>query len=119
MKTPVNISARAIPENHAPNDNTEAKVTLAAAAGTQHVLDKVFGAYDDDPGAEKALTIDLTVAGTAVTLTYPVATDDGFVEPRFNLDFNPPLQGDENTAIEIALPAGGAGVAGKLNVVYR
>ena len=59
------------------------------------------------------------LGGTAVTLTYPVSSNDGFMDPRFNLDFNPPLQGDDNTAITITLPAGGAAIAGKLNAITR
>ena len=119
MQTNVHIAALVIPKIHAPADTTAAVITVAAAAGTRHVVDKVFGAYDDDPGAEKALTIALTVAGTAVTFTYPVASDDGFMEPRFDLNFNPPLQGDDNKAITITLAAGGAGIAGKLNALTR
>jgi len=119
MNNSVNPEARVVPKAHAPADDTVATIALAAASGTRHVVDKVFGGYDDDPGAEKALTIVLTVQGTAVTFTYPVSSDDGFVEPRFNLDFNPPLQGDENTAITISLPKGGAGIAGRVNALTR
>jgi hypothetical protein len=109
-----------IPKIHAPADNTAAVITLAATAGVHHVVDKVFGGYDDNPAAEKSLTIALTVAGTAVTMTFPVSTDDGFVEPRFDLNFNPPLQGDENKAVTITLPASGdAAIAGRLNAITR
>lgn len=119
MRGPVNRESQVVPKIHAPADNTAAVITLAATAHTRHVVDKVFGGYDDDPGAEKALTIALTVNGTAVTMTFPVSTDDGFVDPRFDLDFSPPLQGDVNTAITITLPLGGATVAGKLNALTR
>jgi len=119
MQIDVNTTALVIPKAHAPDDNTAAVITLPATAKVRHVVDKVFGGYDDDPAAEKALTIALTVGGTAVTFTYPVSSDDGYMAARFNLDFNPPLQGDVNTAITITLPAGGAGVAGKLNAITR
>lgn len=119
MRTNANIEAMVCPKTHHPADNTAAVITLAAASGARHVVDKVFGGYDDDPGAEKALTIVLTVGGTAYTLTFPVSSNDGFLEPRFDLDFSPPLQGDDNTAITITLPAGGAAVAGKLNAITR
>jgi hypothetical protein len=109
-----------IPTGGQPADNTAAVITLAAAAGVYHHVDKVFGGYDKDPGAEKTLTIALTVAGTAVTMTYPISSADASTfDPRFNLDFNPPLQGDENKAITITLAAGGVGVAGKLNAITR
>ncbi len=119
MDFEVNSFAKVIPKAHAPGDNAQAIITLAAAAGVKHVVDKVFGGYDEDPGAQKMLAIALTVNGTAVTFVYPVASTDGFVEPRFNLDFNPPLQGDANKAITITLPAGGAAIAGKVNALTR
>ena len=122
MRTNVNIGAVVVPKTHVPADNTAAVITLAAATSVKHVVDKVFGGYDAYTNAEKALTIVLTVAGTAVTLTYPVtcgASAQSDPTPTFDLDFNPPLQGDINTAITITLPAGGAAVAGKLNAITR
>jgi len=119
MEFEVNSYAKVLPKGHQPGDNTEANVVLAAAEGVRHVLDKVFGGYDADPGVEKALAIRVTVDGTENLLVYPVSTGDGFVEPRFNIDFNPPLQGDANKELSIKLAAGGAGVAGKVNAVTR
>lgn len=122
MLSNVNLAAVVAPKAHAPADNTAAVITLAAASGVKHVLDKVFGGYDSYTNAEKALTIVLTVDGTAVTLTHPVtvgASAQSDPTPTFDLNFNPPLQGDENTAITITLPAAGAGIAGKLNAITR
>lgn len=122
MRTVLNLSARVLPKSHSPADNTAAVITLVAAAGVRHVLDKVFGGYDAYVNAEKSLTIVLTVGGTEVTLTHPVAcgaSEQSDPTPTFNLDFSPPLQGDENTAITITLPAGGSTVAGKLNAITR
>ena len=112
MQSNVNVIATAIPKAHAPSANQDAVITLSASSGEKHVLDKVFGGYSSDPGALKLLTIEMTVLGTAVTLTYPVGL-------AFDLNFDPPLQGDDNTAITITLPAGGDGISGKLNAVTR
>ncbi len=119
MQGIINTGSVAVPKTAVPADNTPAVITLAAAVDERNVLDKVFGGYDDNPGAEKALTIVLTVAGAAVTLTYPVSSDDITLDSRFDLSFDPPLQGDANTAITITLPAGGAAIAGKLNAITR
>ena len=122
MRTNANVAGLVVPKTHIPADNTAAVITLAAAVGVRHVLDKVFGGYDAYTNAEKALTIALTVDGTAVTLTVPVtcgASGQSDPAPFFDLDFNPPLQGDDNTAITITLPAGRATVAGKLNAITR
>ena len=119
MEGIINTASVVVPKTDTPADNTDAVIALAAAARERHVVDKVFGGYDDNPGAERALTITLTVADTAVTLTYPVSSNDVTLDSRFDLNFNPPLQGDANTAITITLPAGGAAVAGKLNAITR
>ena len=119
MKGIINTDSVVIPKTHVPADNTAAVITLAAATGERHVLDKVFGGYDDNPGAERALTILLTVNDTAVTLTYPVSSNDITLDSRFDLNFNPPLQGDEGKEIVITLPIGGAAIAGKLNAITR
>lgn len=122
MQNHVNLAATVVPmiQETAPGDNVDVIITLAAAANVMHVVDKVFGGYDNDPAAEKALTITLTVDGTAETLTYPVSCGTAnTMDPRFDLNFNPPLQGDANTAITITLPAGGAGIAGQLNAITR
>jgi len=122
MRTNVNITATVVPKAHAPADNTAAVITLAAAASVRHVVDKVFGGYDAYTNAEKAVTIALTVDGTAVTLTHPVSMGVSALSdptPTFDLDFCPPLQGDVNTAITITLPAAGAAIAGRVNALTR
>ena len=117
MQGIINTDCVPVPKTHVPADDTVAEISLPAAAGVRNVVDKVFGGYDDPTAATKSLTILLTVAGTAVTLTYPVAYNA--FDCSFDLDFSPPLQGDENTAITISLPKGGAGIAGKLNAITR
>lgn len=122
MRTLVNTGAVVAPKSHAPADNTAAVITLAAASGIRHVVDKVFGGYDSYADSEKSLTIVVTVCGDEVTLSHPVlceSSSQGAPVPAFDLNFIPPIQGDENTAVVITLPAAGAGIAGKLNAITR
>lgn len=113
MQTNVNTVATVIPKAHAPAANTAAVITLAAASGTRHVVDKVFGGYDVTPTGG-SLTIAATVLGSAVSMVLPLGTYGPIV-----LNLDPPLQGDDNTAITITLAAGGAGVTGKINALTR
>ncbi len=111
-----------VPKTDFPADATAAVITLAATAGVRHVVDKVFGGYDDYPDLLTTLTITLTVAATAVTLTYPVtvpASVQSDPPPNFDLNFDPPLQGDENKEIVITLLSGAGAIAGKLNAITR
>ncbi len=113
MRTNVNLAAAVIPKAHAPAANTAAVITLAASPGVRHVLDRVFGGYDATPTGG-SLTIAATVQGTAVSQVVPIAAAG-----PVDLHFDPPLQGDENTAITVTLAAGGADVTGKLNAMTR
>lgn len=112
MLTPVNELAQTIPKTHAPAGNTAAVITLAAADGVQHVIDKVWGSYSATPTGG-SLTIAMTVRGTSVSLVHQV------VGTEVNLDFQVPLQGDKNTAITITLAAGGGVITGIVNAVTR
>lgn len=113
MRTIVNPVAVVVPNAHAPAANTAAVITLAAASGTRHVVDKIFGGYDLTPTGG-SLTIASTVLATAVSMVMPIGTIGPIV-----LNLDPPLQGDDNTAITITLAAGGAGVTGKINALTR
>lgn len=113
MRTNVNIDGIVVPKTHAPDAATAAIITLAAAATTRHVVHKVFGSYSATPTGG-SLTIAVTVLGSEVSLaiTIPAAG-------QFDLDFNPPLQGDANTAITITLASGGGAVVGIVNALTR
>lgn len=113
MKGLVNQVATVVPKAHAPAVNTAAIITLAAEAGTRHVLDEVFGSYDASPTAG-SLTIALTVEGAAVSLVVAITATG-----PFDFVFAQPLQGDVGTAITITLAAAGAAVTGKLNALTR
>ena len=113
MRTSINISGAVVPKAHAPAVNTAAIITLAAASGVRHVVDKVFGGYDATP-AGGSLTIAVTQNGSAVSMVMPITAGGGLFIP-----FDPPLQGDDNTAITITLAAGGATVTGKVNALTR
>jgi hypothetical protein len=113
MKTNVNLEATVIPKAHAPIANTAAVITLAATENCRHVIDKVFGGYDA-VATGGSLTIAITVDGTAVSMAFPVYG----IYPVI-LDFDKPLQADEDTAVTITLAAGGAGIIGSINAVIR
>lgn len=113
MQGIINTDCVPVPKAHAPNADTAAVITLAAAAGTRHVVDKVFGSYSAAPTGG-SLTIALTVAGSAVSLVVAITAAG-----PFDFDFPVPLQGDENTEITITLAAGSGTVVGKLNAITR
>lgn len=114
MKSIVNLTSAAIPKAHAPaNDDTEALITLSATAGVRHVVDLVTGGYSEDP-TDGSLTVTATVKETSVAQIIPIVNGGGFV-----LRFDPPLQGDENTAITISLAAGSGTAFGKINAMTR
>jgi len=113
MRTNVNPTAAVVPKAHAPAANTAAIITLAAAAGVRHVVDKIFGGYLATPTAG-SLTIAITVQGTAVSMVLPITSAGPLV-----LNCDPPLQGDVNTAITITLAAGSGTVVGKINALTR
>ena len=114
MQTNVNPVATVVPKTHAPAAATAAVITLAAAAGVRHVVDMIFASYSEDP-ATGSLTIASTVNGTAVSQAIHFIESDRQVV----LNFNPPLQGDENTAITITLASGGGTCVGLLNAMTR
>jgi hypothetical protein len=113
MEGIINADSVVIPKADAPLAATPAVITLAAAAKTRHVVDKVFGSYSAAPTGG-SLTIALTVAGTAVSLVAAITAAG-----QFDFSFSPPLQGDANTAITITLASGAGAVVGKLNALTR
>ena len=113
MRTSVNLDGTVIPKAHAPEAATAAVITLAAAVGTRHVVDKVFGSYSAAPTGG-ALTIASTVFGAAVSMVIAITAAG-----PFDLNFNPPIQGDDNTAITITLASGAGAVVGKVNALTR
>mgnify|MGYP001603033601 CR=1 FL=1 len=113
MQTLVNKTAVVVPLVHAPIADTAAVITLTAASGKRHVVDKIFGSYSAAPTGG-LLTISLTVLGTAVSFLVTITAAG-----PFDFDFPVPLQGDDNTAITITLAAGGGTVVGKVNALTR
>lgn len=109
----VNLDAAVVPKAHAPNADTAAVITLAAASGTRHVVDQVFGSYSGAPTGG-GLTIASTVNGTAVTMAVAITAAG-----PFSFVFDPPLQGDDNTAVVLTLAAGAGAVVGKINALTR
>jgi hypothetical protein len=113
MRTNVNPLAVVVPKTHAPAAATPAIITLAAASGTRHVVDKVFGSYSAAP-TSGSLTIALTVLGTAVSLVAAITAAG-----QFDFNFLVPIQGDDNTAITITLASGAGTVVGVVNTLTR
>lgn len=101
----------AVPNVHAPNADTAAIITLAAATGTRHVVHKIFGSYSAAPTGG-SLTIASTVGGNAVSMVVAITAAG-----PFDFDFPVPIQGDENTAITLTLAAPGGTVVGKINAI--
>lgn len=100
----------AIPSRHAPADNTAAVVTIAAVANSQHYLDYIAFYYDDPPTADDMIVED----GGGTT----VFSEPG-VQGPIRLLFGAGLQMTENTALVVTLAAGGAGIAGILNIGHH
>lgn len=95
---------------HLPAANTDAVVTIAAAAGERWVLDRIDWSYDGTPTGR------LTIAfgGTTILDIDIIAGGPG------NLEFLGGLNNEtKNEACVITLAAGGLGVTGKLFVHYR
>ncbi len=113
MNGSLNLLAAVVPKVHAPAANTSAIVTLAAAEGIRHVIDQVLASYSESPTGG-GLTIVITVNGTAVTLAVAIVGTG----PE-KIVFDPPLQGDANTAVTITLAAGAGTCVGKVNVLTR
>lgn len=113
MNTAINLEAAVVPKTHAPAAATPAIITLAAAVGTRHVVDQVWGGYTATPTGGK-ITVAATVNGTSVSMAAPVPTTGPFA-----ITFDPPLQGDDNTAITITLASGGGAVEGIVNALTR
>lgn len=113
MQGIINTDCVPVPKTHAPAAATAAIITLAAAAGVRNVVDKVFGSYSAAPTGG-SLTIALTVAGSAVSLSFAITAAG-----PFDMDFPVPLQGDENTAITITLASGAGAVVGVVNAITR
>jgi hypothetical protein len=113
MQTTLNRTATVVPKTHAPAAATPAVITLPAASGTRHVVDKVFGSYSAAPTGG-SLTIALTVLGSAVSFLVAITAAG-----PFNFDFFAPLQGDDNTAITITLASGAGTVVGVVNALTR
>lgn len=101
-----------IPESktHAPNDNTAAVITLAAATGETHVVDQVAWSYDDDPTGGNLKIEDDTTTIFTVDIT---SKGPGFIP------FEGGIQGTTGNKVVITLAAGGAGIAGKVNARVR
>lgn len=96
-----------------PADDTAAVVTIAAETGERHVIDTVYWSYDAAPTGGK-----LTVTNGTITLEWDItAAGPGYLPLRMADDEG--FDGGVNTAVTITLTAGGAGIAGKLNVKYR
>lgn len=113
MKDIVNGDAVVVPKTHAPVAATPAVITLAAAATDRHVVDCIFGSYSATPTGG-SLTIASTVNGSAVSQAIAIPAAGHFI-----LNFDPPLQGDKNTAITITLASGGGTVVGIINAMTR
>jgi len=113
MRTNVNPVGMVIPKTHTPAADTAAVITLAAAEGVRHVVDCIFCGYSATPTGG-SLTIAVTVLGAAVSLFVPIAAAGPVI-----LNFDRPLQGDDNTAITITLAAGSGAVVGSLNAMTR
>lgn len=94
---------------HAPASNTAAVITYTARTSA-HAISGIAWSYDAAPTGGN-LKIE-NGAGTTVFTIAITAAGPGFIpfpQPRF---------GSPNTALIVTLAAGGAGVTGKVNVLY-
>jgi hypothetical protein len=100
-------------------DNTSAVITLAASAGTLHVIDWITVSFD------KTLTTigSLTVSINAVNVYGVFFSADAHSSGPFHFVFgdgkNGGLYGAKNQAVVITLTTGGAAVQGTLNAGTR
>lgn len=84
-------------------DDTAVTQTLAAAAGTIHVLDHLAVSYDKSPTIDHLVTV--SIGGTVVFEVRVKAADDG---PHF-FPFVEPFETDDNEAMVISCAAAGTG----------
>jgi hypothetical protein len=101
------------PLTHAPADNTEAVVTIAASAGVAHEIEFIGFSYDEAPAAAKLLTIE-SPATTVLHTYYITSAGPGPIQMSGSC-----LRGAKGSALVVRLAAGGAGIAGSLNVIQR
>ena len=97
-------------------DATANTVTLAAASGTQHIIDSIQWSFDDDPATGSNIII--TVNAVEVFKIYIRTAGPGFIMFRSG-DESSSLHGGDNEAIVVTQSSGGAGIAGTLNVQSR
>lgn len=98
-----------------PADDTDATKTIAADADHTWDVRGIYYSYDATPTGG-LLTI--SIGGTDVFKEdIPSAGADSFVFA--NGDGEDGLHGDKNEAVVITLAAGGSGIAGKVNILYR
>ena len=95
---------------HHPAANTAAVVTIAYAAGRRVKVSGIAWSYDGSPAA--ATTLSAAIDGSTVWGVDIVAAGPGDVTFAPPIDFTP-----ATTSVVFTLPAGGAGVSGKLNVL--
>lgn len=94
--------------NHEPGDNAAAVITMAApGAGLHWVISQLSWSYDDDPTGG---SLAITDAGTQVFKVDITKGGPGKFEWR------PAMRFSTNAAVVITLAAGGAGIAGIVNV---
>ena len=88
--------------------NAPVSVTLAAVAGVRHHVLGVIASYSAEPTAGRLTSTGLGGDQVDVDLTAPGAAPINF----------PPVSGANGGSVVFTLAAGGAGVVGKLNVIY-
>ena len=94
-----------------PAANTAAVVTYAApGAGKAHVIDGVAWSMSGALAAPVTLTIESPAATVLFAITVTAAGPGSQVFPS-------PKKGADNGALIVTLPAGGAGVSGKVSVL--
>jgi len=91
----------------APGDNAAATITLGAIGG-RHCIGGVAWSYDDDPTGGN---LQITVNGLIVFSVDITSGGPGFIP------FEPPMMAPAGTPVVITLAAGGAGIAGKVNIL--
>lgn len=102
-----------IPHYHSPSDDTSAVITIAAIPGGRIEIESIQFAYDEDPAAGKALTVE-SPSGTTIWKTYVTKGGPG------NFDFSGScLRGGVSSALIITLAAGGTGIAGSVGAIQR
>lgn len=95
-------------------DNTAAAVTVAADTDEFWVVDRIDWSYDAAPTGG-LLTIAYGTSPTTVWQVDITAAGPGFV----NFDRGLHNAATKNEQLVVTLAAGGAGIGGELNVLYR